>query len=156
MEEKKIESKEILNGNKKESVLSENVEEVEIVKVICELLSLLEGYDHKKNSKNGQLTIKTKILIYLLDQKAGPFYLTKKIGVAKTNLNILCNELIRDGFVRKNKEDFDKRIVLYEITDKGKEHLLKELKSFENNIKIGEKKLALLSKKLKEILQILN
>lgn len=134
--------------------MNEN-EKINVIKVICELQSLLEGYNHEKNCKNHQLTIKTKILTYLYAGKSSPFYLTKKIGIAKTNLNIICNELIEDKLIEKCKEYFDKRIVSYKITELGKKYLLKELNNFKC-VELNEKREEELNVKIQNILQILN
>lgn len=130
-------------------------EKINIIKLICEMQSLLEGYNLKNNCKENQLTIKLKILTYLFGGTKSTYFLIKNIGIAKTNLNLLCNELIENKLILKRKDELDSRVVLYSISDVGKAYLVEELdklgKDFEN---FNSKKLEDLNKLVAELLKI--
>lgn len=132
-------------------------EKLNLIKTLCGLQSWLEGYDFGNNCKQNQLSIKIKVLAYVYNCPQSPYFLTKNIGIAKTNLNLLCNDLIKEELITKSKEEFDKRVVLYSITKKGKIFLESELEkfgvAFDN---MNENKLNDLQNKIKDILSILN
>lgn len=131
-------------------------EKIDVAITICKLQSMLEGYDFKKNCKKSQLTIKLKILMFLFKGTNSPYVLTKNIGIAKTNLNLICNEMIKENLICKHKEEFDKRAIYYSITDNGKNFLFKEIEQLGDDIRnINETKISELNRNIKSLLEIL-
>lgn len=132
-------------------------EKINIVKIICELQSCFEGYDHKNNCKENQLSIKLKLLNYLVESPQSPYFLTKNIGIAKTNLNLICNELIKEELISKQKETFDKRVISYCITEKGRKFLTSEYEKFGNFFdEMNNTKREELNELIKKMLKLLN
>ena len=132
-------------------------EKTDVVISICKLQSMFEGYDFKQNCKKNQLTIKLKILIFLFKGIDSPYVLTKNLGIAKTNLNLICTQMIKEDLISKNKVDFDKRSIYYSITDKGKNYLFEELNQFGLDFEnINQNKIEEINKTLKSLLKLLN
>ena len=113
--------------------MEEKIDIKTIIKLITELQNNLEKFNEKTLNKENILTIKHKILVYILCGENSAYKLIKKIGIAKTNLNLVCTELIKEGYLEKEKAEFDKRIVFYVLTQKGKQYIEKELEIFESN-----------------------
>lgn len=98
----------------KESVLK-------IIKLNSLLNNLVEGFDDFLYVKKINLTIKDKILIFLYERNHAPYELIKLLSVAKSNLTLCANDLIKEGLIVKEKDSIDKRNIVYSITSKGKE-----------------------------------
>lgn len=131
-------------------------EKLNIIKAICELQSFMEGYDFENNCKKNQLTIKLKILTYLFNGATSPYFLTKNIGIAKTNLNLICNELLKDNLISKKKEEFDKRVVSYSLTEKGHNYLIEEMNKLgEDFEKMNIEKSKQINEEIKSLLKLL-
>jgi len=113
--------------------MEEKIDVKLIVKLITEFQNNLEKFNEQTLNKENILTIKHKILIYVLCGENSAYKLIKKIGIAKTNLNLVCTELIKEGYLEKEKAEFDKRIVFYILTEKGRLYIEKELQTFEKN-----------------------
>ena len=113
--------------------MEEKIDVKLIVKLITEFQNNLEKFNEQTLNKENILTIKHKILIYVLCGENSAYKLIKKIGIAKTNLNLVCTELIKEGYLEKEKAEFDKRIVFYILTEKGRLYIEKELQIFEKN-----------------------
>ena len=139
--------------NKKD--LASNLVDVRIL-----LENFCDGFDSSCNSKNNVLTTKVKILqILKRDSKQSPKQLINKLGLAKSNLAILAKNLLDEGVIKKEKDDNDKRVIYYYITDKGFNHLQKSLDNIESQIcgcKLPNDKCKKLNKKLEDIIKILN
>ncbi len=69
------------------------------------------------------LSLKTKILFLIRDKGLPPVDIMTILHLAKTNLALLTGEMAKDGLITKEKQAYDKRIVYYSITDKGKKYL---------------------------------
>lgn len=90
------------------------------------------NFEHGRGSG---VTLRTKIL-YLLDQGArSPIELIEKLCMVKSNLAILCNKMVEDGVIAKSKHAEDKRIISYNITDKGREELNRTLETLDEKFK---------------------
>ena len=96
-----------------------------ILKLNSTLNNLLEGFDDFLYAKKINLTIKDKILILLNEKPLSPFELIKMLSIAKTNLALICQDLIKDGLIKKEKDLIDKRNIIYSLTDTGKEKAIK-------------------------------
>jgi len=108
--------------------------EIDVLKIL-ELNSLLnnliEGFDDFLYSKKINITIKDKILLNLMEKSCSPYELIKKISIAKSNLTLVANELIKENKIIKEKDSIDKRSIIYTITDEGKlkaQEILKKIK----------------------------
>ncbi|MGN1213235.1 MAG: MarR family winged helix-turn-helix transcriptional regulator [Christensenellales bacterium] len=116
----------------------------DVVGLIARLEVLCEGFDEL--NKTAVITSKVKVLLEVSNQKdVSPNKLKTKVGLAKSNLTLLCNSLVKDGLITKNKDEFDNRAIYYNITEKGKNYLnviLNKMKknfegelAYKNNIK---------------------
>ena len=47
------------------------------------------------------------------------------LGIAKSNLTLISNSLLKENLIEKKKDEIDKRNIVYNITDKGKEKVNK-------------------------------
>ena len=94
----------------------------DIVGLIARLEVLCEGFDDL--NKTAVLTSKVKVLLEVSNQNnVSPNKLKTKVGLAKSNLTLLCNSLVRDGLITKDRDEFDNRAIFYNITAKGKNYL---------------------------------
>ena len=116
----------------------------DVVGLISRLEVLCEGFDEL--NKTAVITSKVKVLLEVSNQKdASPNKLKTKVGLAKSNLTLLCNSLVKDGLITKNRDEFDNRAIYYNITEKGINYLnviLNKMKknfegelAYKNNIK---------------------
>ena len=109
----------------------------DIVGLIARLEVLCEGFDDL--NKTAVLTSKVKVLLEVSNQNnVSPNKLKIKVGLAKSNLTLLCNSLVKDGLITKNRDDFDNRAIFYNITEKGRDYLniilAKMKKNFEGEL----------------------
>lgn len=93
--------------------------------------------------------------------KASFKQLIEKTNLLKSQMNRQLNDLIEKGFVTKNTDDNDKRKIVLEMTEKGKEVYLKEHEKVVALIsrvtnELGNKKTASLAKLMKEAVGVLN
>lgn len=116
----------------------------DVVGLISRLEVLCEGFDEL--NKTAVITSKVKVLLEVSNQKdVSPNKLKTKVGLAKSNLTLLCNSLVKDGLITKNRDEFDNRAIYYNITEKGINYLnviLNKMKknfegelAYKNNIK---------------------
>lgn len=104
----------------------------DVVTLVGRLQNLCEGFDEL--NKNAVLTSKVKLLHELSkEEKVVPSKLSEKLGMAKSNLTILCNSLAKDGLVEKCRDDFDARSIYFTITKKGQELLDDILSQMKHN-----------------------
>ena len=109
----------------------------DIVGLIARLEVLCEGFDDL--NKTAVLTSKVKVLLEVSNQNnVSPNKLKTKVGLAKSNLTLLCNSLVKDGLITKNRDEFDNRAIFYNITEKGRDYLniilAKMKKNFEGEL----------------------
>ena len=81
------------------------------------------------------LSLKTKILFLLKDKSLPPVDIMTTLHLAKTNLALLTGEMAGEGLITKDKQQFDKRVVYYSITEAGKEYLEARLSTIETALK---------------------
>ena len=108
-----------------------------VVSLISRLQNLCEGFD--ETNKSAVITSKVKILLELSKaQSVTPSIIKHNIGLAKSNVAIICNRLIEEGLVLKSKDSLDTREISYSITEAGKkfleEFLLKTKRNFESEL----------------------
>lgn len=121
-----------------------------------EILSLIINFEYLlKGSETNKFDIKFKVL-HLIDrnEKATPNFLIEKLGMARSNLAIMCNKLNKTGLIAKNKEPLNKKEIYYTITDEGKKLLTENYEKAEQNIdKLRNKnKIIKLSKELSKLI----
>lgn len=105
-----------------------------IIKVSTKLQNLCEGFDI--DSKSTLISSKIKILLFVQEQKrVSPSMLIDKVGLAKSNLALLCKNLVKEELIASQKDQFDSRVVFYSLTEKGNEYLNESLSAMTNNFK---------------------
>ena len=55
--------------------------------------------------------------------------------MARSNLAIICNSLVKNELITKNKEPLNKKEIYYTITEKGKLELSQKFEKTEKNLK---------------------
>ena len=126
-----------------------NTTSEEILSLIINLENLL------KNSDVEKFDIKLKVLHLISKQeKTTPNFLIEKLGMARSNLAIMCNKLIKEGLISKHKEPLNKKEIFYKLTEKGTKHLTETYSIAEKSIeKLRNKnKIVKLSKELSKLI----
>lgn len=122
------------------------------------LQKMCDGFDVKEANKRSVLTAKQKVLFLLSEQKeVAPSYLIEKLGIAKSNLALLCSGMVNEGLISVAKNQEDKRNITYSITSKGERELATFLDDMDKELSeviANDKEYRLLEKKLDEILEI--
>ncbi len=122
------------------------------------LQKMCDGFDVKEANKKNVLTAKQKVLFLLSEQgEVSPSYLIEKLGIAKSNLALLCSGMIAEGTIVAAKNKDDKRNITYTITEKGNKELglfLDEMDKELADVIVSDKEYKLLERKLDEILEI--
>ena len=103
-----------------------------LVGLINRLQLLCEGFD--ETNKSAVITSKIKILLEIGKQiDISPSVLKTRVGLAKSNLAILCNELVLAGLITKTKDAIDSRAICYNLTPQGQELLDDVMKKVKRN-----------------------
>lgn len=103
-----------------------------IVNVCTRLENLCEGFD--VDSKSALISSKFKVLLALNEQNnVSPSMLIDKLGLAKSNLALLCKSMIAEGLIEKRKDEFDNRVIFYTLTTQGKQVLDGSLNTMAEN-----------------------
>ena len=134
--------------------------ERQLILLRIELEKLCDGYDTDDANKKSNLTLKMKVLFCLSeDGELSPNYLISKLGIAKSNLTMLCRNLLDEGVIASKKSETDRRNISYIITNKG----AKQLKSYLNQVRLdnsglykSDRYVKSLEKKISELLKLLN
>ena len=93
-----------------------------VLALTSKLQNLCEGFD--ETNKSAVFSAKIKILLEISSsENATPSFLKSQVGLAKSNIAIMCNKLIKEGLIEKNKDSFDTREITYKMTEKGDEYL---------------------------------
>lgn len=108
-----------------------------ILSLAIRLENLCEGFD--ETNKSAVLTSKVKVLLEISKENSvTPNTIKSNIGLAKSNIAIMCNALAEEGLIHKNKDSADTREISYSITEKGLDELdkflLKAKKNFEGRL----------------------
>lgn len=105
-----------------------------IINVCTRLENLCEGFD--VDSKSLLISSKLKILLAIdEEERVSPTMLINKIGLAKSNIALICKNLIKEDLIKAERDHFDSRVVFYSSTQKGKEYLAKSLEKMSFNFK---------------------
>ena len=93
-----------------------------ILSLAIRLENLCEGFD--ETNKSAVLTSKIKILLEMSKAESiTPNVIKTNIGLAKSNIAIICNTLAKEGLIKKNRDSDNTREISYSITQKGLEEL---------------------------------
>ena len=130
-----------------------------IIALRMELERICDGFDSADGNKKTNLTLKMKMLFLLsTNGELSPNSLISALGLAKSNLTILCRSLLEEGLIEVKKSETDKRTISYILTNKGE----KQLKTYLNQLKVdninlfkSERSVKTLEKKLSEVLELL-
>lgn len=98
-----------------------NKETVEIDNLIRNINQLLNKYT-KKQLSHSRLTLPRFYTLWFIS-KLEPVNMSKlneKIMVSKSTLTVTVDHLVEEGFVTRDRDDNDRRIVLLKTTTKGK------------------------------------
>lgn len=131
-----------------------------LVALTINLEKICDGYDAYDANKKSNLTLKIKVLFCVSEKgEITPGQLINQLGIAKSNLTVLCKSMLEEGLITSKKSATDKRSISYIITNKG----AKQLKNYLNQIQLDNINLFKsvritkgLEKKITEILKLLN
>ena len=134
-----------------------------LAKQITELRILLQnitdGFSLDSANKNAKLTMERRVLFVLNNEKrVKPITLITKLGIAKSNLALLCRSMIDAGYMTCEKEENDKRNIYYEITAKGVAELNQYIDTISNDVGTivsNDKEAKAMEKKLDDIIEFL-
>lgn len=110
------------------------IETKELILLLTKISNIVDGFDEFFLTKKYNLTIKDKLLVFLNEKPCTPYELINKLGLAKSNLALITASMIKDKLIVKEQESFDKRNIIYTITEKGREYIKEVIKIVDNNI----------------------
>ena len=131
---------------------------LKMLKLNALLENLLEGFDDFLYTRKINLTIKDKILIFLYEKPQSPYNLIKLLSIAKTNLALICKALIKENLIQKQRDEVDRRNIVYNITEKGKEKaekLISEIEKVTSNKMEYKNNFEEINKNMEELLTLL-
>ena len=80
-----------------------------IIALRLELEKICDGFDTEDANKKSNLTLKMKTLFLLsIHNELSPAKLISALGLAKSNLTILCKSLLEEGLIAVRKSETDK------------------------------------------------
>lgn len=133
--------------------------QAKIVELRIMLQNLCDGFSLDEANKKNMLSMDKKVLFMLSSNKdCAPSVLIETLGVAKSNLALLCKSMVNEGTISVSKSETDKRNVFYNITELGKTKLNEFYLNLEKETTKGltEKEQKLAEKKLEELIEIFN
>ena len=139
----------------KQDKLAKQITELRIL-----LQNITDGFSIDSANKNAKLTMERRVLFVLnTEKKVKPITLITKLGIAKSNLALLCRSMIDAGFMTCEKEENDKRNIYYEITAKGVAELNQYIDTISNDVGTivsNDKEAKVIEKKFEDIIEFLN
>lgn len=108
----------------------------ELAKSILKLQILTQNAceEFEKDNKKSQISQKIKVLFMINEfEKVSPSVLINKLHIAKSNIALLCKQLILEQMITFVADIKDKRIIYYNLTEKGKTFLDEKLGKIQNN-----------------------
>lgn len=101
-----------------------------------EILDLLIGFEYLLESQSGEkFDIKHKVLhLVSKREKTNPNYLVEVLCIARSNLAIICNNLIKNGLLEKHREKNSKKEIYYCITEEGLKVITEKFKNSEKTL----------------------
>lgn len=100
-----------------------------------EIVSLIINLEYMlRNDDSVKFDIKLKVLhIIKNSERTTPNDIIDKLGMARSNLAIMCNKLTKDGLISKHKDLINKKEIFYTITPAGLVLLEDAYNKAENN-----------------------
>lgn len=139
----------------KQDKLAKQITELRIV-----LQDITDSFSVDSANKNAKLTTERRVLFVLNNnQKVKPITLITKLGIAKSNLALLCKSMIDQGLISCTRDENDKRNIYYEITAKGMAELNQYIDSISSDVGAileNEEEAKQIEDKLDEILTFLS
>ena len=81
-----------------------------IIALRMELEKICDGFDSEDGNKKSNLTLKMRMLFLLSTHgELTPNSLISSLGLAKSNLTILCRSLLEEGLIEVKKSETDKQ-----------------------------------------------
>ena len=131
----------------------------QIVELRIMLQRICDGFSTENFNKKTSLTMRTKVLFVLSKNKqCPPSILIESLGIAKSNLALLCKSMCEEGVIVADKGNNDKRNIYYSLTAKGERELNEfyVLMSGEVDVALNEREMKMMEKKFDEIIEFLN
>ena len=127
----------------------------QIVELRILLQNICDGFSTENFNKKTTLTMRTKILFVLnKNEKCAPSVLIETLGIAKSNLALICKSMCEDGVIVASKGDGDKRNIYYSITNKGERELNEFYVLLSNETAtLNERETKLMEKRFDEIIE---
>lgn len=101
-----------------------------------EIMTLVINFENLiKSSNTDKLDIKLKVLHLIgRNEKTSPALIIEKLGMARSNLAIMCNRLIKEKLIEKHKESNNRKEIYYTLTSSGENFLSEAYTKTEENI----------------------
>ena len=101
-----------------------------------EILDLIIGFQYLMESESKEkYDIKHKILhLVSKREQTSPNYLVEVLNIARSNLAITCNQLIKEGLLEKHKESGSKKEIYQCTTEKGEKLIDEKLARTEKTL----------------------
>lgn len=100
--------------------------------------------------------LENKILFYIcFNENCSPQDMIDFFKIKKTNLAMICNNLIEKNLIEKQKNTIDARSITYKATALGCEKLDAVCRSFDEKNSLDEKEISSLEEKLDSIIKFL-
>jgi len=82
-----------------------------------------ESFSKDKTSRVCNISTKLKILMLLKQGKNTPKELIDSLAIAKSNITIICDGMMYEELITKEKGETNKKNIMYKITKKGEEQI---------------------------------
>lgn len=98
-----------------------------------EILSQNACEDFSSNKKF-LLSQKDKVLFVISEYaQVSPTVLINRLHIVKSNLALICKQLLTEGYITSTADKSDRRVIYYTVTDQGKKYLDSKLSYIQNN-----------------------
>ena len=82
-----------------------------------------ESFSKDKTSRVCNISTKLKILMLLKQGKNTPKELIDSLAIAKSNITIICDSMMYEELITKEKGETNKKNIIYKITKKGEDQI---------------------------------
>ncbi|WP_051569379.1 MarR family winged helix-turn-helix transcriptional regulator [Alkaliphilus transvaalensis] len=94
----------------------------EIGEVVQKLVRVLQVFEEKRIKAKGFTSSRCYALMTILEkEKITMNDLSERIGLNTSTMTRIINNLVRDGYVERDSDQQDRRIVIVKLTESGKE-----------------------------------
>lgn len=129
----------------------------QIIQLRILLQNVCDGFDNENFNKKTTLTMRTKVLYVISrNENCTPSTLINTLGIAKSNLALLCKGLCDDGVIETTKSNGDRRNVYYNLTSKGERELVEFYFMMASDLKLTAREQKSMEKKFDDIINFLN